>query len=74
MLAFHSYTLHDAYTMTPRQFKRLRLALGMKQEELAEELEVSRVSVTRYENGTIVVPRPIVKLLKYIAEENGRAA
>ena len=41
--------------MTAEEFKRIRNALGFSQEELADELGVSRVSVTRYENGTIAI-------------------
>jgi repressor LexA len=42
--------------MTPGQFKSARLALGLTQQELAQRLHTTRMSITRYEGGTRRIP------------------
>lgn len=44
------------YIMTPSQFRSARLALGLTQEELAQRLHTTRMSITRYEGGTRRIP------------------
>jgi repressor LexA len=44
------------YIMTPGQFKSARLALGLTQQELAQRLHTTRMSITRYEGGTRRIP------------------
>jgi len=62
--------------MTAKEFQKHRMALGLKPAELAEQLGVSRVSVTRYENGTIKpIPESRQKALRnLVALKKGRGA
>lgn len=43
--------------MTASGFKSIRKALRLRQDELGKRLGISRVSVTRYENGTVRIPK-----------------
>lgn len=46
--------------------RELRIDRGLKQDELAEVLEVSQASVARYENEIIELSIPlIIKICKY---------
>jgi putative transcriptional regulator len=54
--------------MTKTQVKRLRLALGLKQAELARELCVSRSLVNHWETGERVPNGPALILLKQMHE------
>ena len=38
--------------MSPKKLRKLRERVGLSQEELARRLGVTRVTVTRWENGT----------------------
>ena len=42
---------HWLHMMTPKQFRSCREQLGLTQEQLAEALRMTRVSVARYESG-----------------------
>ena len=42
--------------MTPRELKLAREALGLTQEQLAEKLHTTRMTITRYECGTHKIP------------------
>lgn len=52
--------------ITAKEFKRRRLALRMSQERLAEELGVTQVAVSFYENGKRPIPETIAKLLRFV--------
>jgi repressor LexA len=42
--------------MRPDEFRKIRLELGLTQEELARRLQTTRMTVTRYEGGTRRIP------------------
>lgn len=42
--------------MKPRDLKQARKALGLTQEELAQKLRTTRMTITRYEGGTRRIP------------------
>lgn len=44
--------------MTPAAFKARRVALGLTQEQLARDLEVSTATVSRWEAGRVGIPHP----------------
>jgi len=50
--------------MTPSDMKSLRLAFRWSQQRLAEELDVSRNTVGRWESGTSPIPAPVQRLLE----------
>ncbi len=49
--------------MTPAQLQAFRARLGWSQMRLAQELEVTRNTVTRWEMGLHPIPEMAVKLL-----------
>jgi repressor LexA len=53
--------------MTPRDLKEARQALGLTQEELAEKLRTTRMTVTRYEGGTRRIPGMVDVVMKQLA-------
>jgi len=55
--------------MTPSQFKSARLALGLTQQELAQRLHTTRMSITRYEGGTRRIPGVIEVALAQLNKE-----
>jgi transcriptional regulator with XRE-family HTH domain len=55
--------------MDKAAFRRLRLRLGLTQEELAERLGKNRLSIIRYESGFTTVPKAVEMALKLIASE-----
>ena len=59
--------------MTPVQLRRIRKALGFTQAQLAAELGVGRVTVTRWELGDRRISELAARLLRRIAAE-ARAA
>lgn len=60
--------------MTPKEFKRIRSSLGFSQEELADELGVSRVSVTRYEHGSAAINENKSKQMRNLLKLKASAA
>ena len=50
-----AYGRYSGLTVTVKEFKRIRKALGYGQEGLAGELGVARATVTRYENGSLPI-------------------
>ena len=52
--------------MTPRDLKEARQALGLTQEELAQKLRTTRMTVTRYEGGTRRIPGMVDVLIKQL--------
>ncbi|MGE3152187.1 MAG: transcriptional repressor LexA [Nitrospiraceae bacterium] len=55
--------------MKPDELKRRRQALGLTQEELAQELRTTRMTVTRYEGGTRRIPGVVDVILKKLTEK-----
>ena len=55
--------------MTANQFKRLRKELGLKQAEMAEQLEVNESAVSYWETGARPIPPYIAKLIRYVEKE-----
>jgi repressor LexA len=52
--------------MTPRDLKDARQALGLTQEQLAQKLQTTRMTVTRYEGGTRRIPGMVAVLMKQL--------
>lgn len=55
--------------MTAAELRKARLALGMSQQQLADEFGVDRVTVARWENGereipSLLDPRAAVTVLR----------
>jgi transcriptional regulator with XRE-family HTH domain len=57
--------------MTGEELRRRRQRLKMTQAELARRVDVQRVTVTRWENGQIAIPRAIELALKEIERQEG---
>lgn len=55
--------------MTKEQFKTIRTELQYTQDELAKELGVDSVSISRYENGHREISKPISILLRRIYQD-----
>jgi repressor LexA len=53
--------------MTPLELKRLRLAMGLRQEDLAQKLKTTRMTVTRYESGTHRIPGAVEVAISQLA-------
>ncbi|HJU03741.1 MAG TPA: transcriptional repressor LexA [Nitrospiraceae bacterium] len=53
--------------MNSVDLKRVRLALGLTQEQLAQKLKTTRMTITRYESGTRRIPGIIDVVLKQLA-------
>ncbi len=51
-----TYSVNNGDLMSGPKFRKLRKTLELRQDELARKLGISRVSVTRYENGTVEIP------------------
>ena len=58
--------------MKPRDLKRIRQQLGLTQQELADQLGVGRVTVTRWELGLRSISEPIARLVERVRAEAGR--
>lgn len=50
-----------------KEVQRLRIQLGLKQTELAAELGVHPITVSKWETGVHAVPEPAAKLLRLLA-------
>ena len=68
LLTRKSFHVTIGYIMTPAQFKSARLALGLTQQELAERLHTTRMSITRYEGGTRRIPGVIEVALAQLGQ------
>jgi repressor LexA len=56
--------------MTPQDLKRARLALGLTQQGLADQLKQKRLAITRYEGGVRKIPGVVEVALSYIAQSS----
>ena len=50
--------------MSPADLKSLRLTFRWSQSRLAEELDVTRNTIQRWESGTSKIPVPVQRLLE----------
>jgi transcriptional regulator with XRE-family HTH domain len=50
--------------------KRKRLALGLTQEALAKRIGVHRITIAKWEAGTVPIPKPIGLLMELLTKEN----
>ncbi len=60
--------------MKPEELKRRREALGLTQEQLARELDVTTMSVSRWERGVYPIPHYIELAIEAIEMRRRRAA
>jgi DNA-binding XRE family transcriptional regulator len=58
--------MNSDLSLLPSELKLCRVRLGFTQQELAQELRVSRVSVVRWENGMCKIPFTVKLALKYL--------
>jgi DNA-binding transcriptional regulator YiaG len=56
--------------MTPDQLKRARRRLGLKQTELAAQLGVHPLTVSRWERGTTTITAPVTKLIEVLVKQH----
>ena len=56
--------------MTPDEFKRARLALGLTQQALADQLKRKRLAIARYEGGTRTIPGVVEVALQSIGQSS----
>ena len=52
--------------MTGKEVQRLRTRLGLKQTELAAQLGVHPITISKWETGVHVIPEPAAKLLRLL--------
>jgi transcriptional regulator with XRE-family HTH domain len=50
------------------EFRRIRKRLGLSQQRLADALDVHRMTITKYESGTLNVPAVIALLMRLAAK------
>jgi transcriptional regulator with XRE-family HTH domain len=60
--------------MNPQDFKRRREDLGLTQEQLARELEVTTMTVSRYERGVHPIPHVLALALEALERRRKEAA
>ena len=56
--------------MTPEGLKQTRRALGLTQQNLADQLKRKRLAIARYEAGTRKIPGVIEVALSYIGQSS----
>lgn len=59
-------------TLNPEEVRDLRAKLGLTQVELAERMDVTRITVANWESGRSPCSGPAAKLLVSIAKRSGR--
>lgn len=52
--------------MTPAELKQARRALGLTQQQLADELRLKRLAITRYEGGTRRIPGLVEVAIRHL--------
>lgn len=58
--------------MMADELKRIRGRLRLTQQELADQLGVSRVTVARWETGLRTISEPVARLIRRLAAEARR--
>ena len=58
--------------MTGEELKIRRATLGLSQSELAEELELTQNTVSRYEIGKLPIPKLVALAVDCLVEKKGR--
>ena len=53
--------------MRPKQFKQARQALGLTQDALAQQLNKTRLTITRYETGVLNIPQVVEMALMQLS-------
>lgn len=53
--------------MTPKRFRQTRQALGLTQDALAQELNKTRLTITRYETGVLNIPQVVEMALMQLS-------
>jgi len=59
-------------TMTAAEFKRIRQAMGLTQQALADLLGVTRLTIARYETRARRIPEMAARLLMRLRDEAKR--
>jgi transcriptional regulator with XRE-family HTH domain len=67
-----SMSWQDKRTMTPAQFRKALLDLGLTQAACARYLDLSARQVARMQKGEAKVPVPLALLLAYLIEDGER--
>jgi transcriptional regulator with XRE-family HTH domain len=57
--------------MLPAELKKLRAALGLSQNELAELLDCSRHTILDYEGGKTAIPGPFAMAVRLYVQVSG---
>jgi DNA-binding XRE family transcriptional regulator len=60
-------------TMTADQIKKLRLELGLSQKEMAKQVGVSRVTITRWETGRFRPHHLCLRQIRELEKRKGAA-
>jgi DNA-binding transcriptional regulator YiaG len=55
--------------MAPKEVRRLRQRLGLTQVELAQRLDLNKMTVSRWERGLVPIPKATAELLKLWAKQ-----
>jgi DNA-binding transcriptional regulator YiaG len=61
-------------SMPPSEFKQLRKSTGLSQSQLGRELDLYVRTVSKYENGDLVIPRVTELALRYVAQQTKATA
>jgi transcriptional regulator with XRE-family HTH domain len=57
--------------LTGPEFRKIRLRLGLTQDEIARELDIDRRTVGRWERGEVNVPKVVAFAMKYLVLRKG---
>ena len=55
--------------MSGDEFRKVRKAMGLSQDELSKVIDVSARGVRRWENGEVAIPKIAEFALRYLAEK-----
>jgi DNA-binding transcriptional regulator YiaG len=58
--------------MSGDEFRKVRKAMGLSQDELSKIIDVSARGVRRWENGEVAIPKIAELALRYLAEKKPR--
>lgn len=68
-LALHESTTRPAPRATPEHIKTLRSHFHLTQQQLADRLRVTRVTLNRWENGVTAIPKNMLLTLRGLVAE-----